>query len=602
MAALNLQEIINKNKSIAKNNNQKGATETAEHFAVSMIPVEKLHSNVKNLYGMRDVESLADSIELLGGIKQNLLVREREDGDYDIVAGHKRKAAAQMLVDNGKTEYRLVPCKVENYNKRAEQMEKAAGEEETADPQVIEELDLIFTNTTQRQQTIQERAKAVARLKALIPQVPGMENVKGRVLRKLIAETLKISEGSVAAVDNINKNLCTAAALAFGDDKINFETAKELAGLKEYEQLRCLSLGYTAKQIKDYKKEREESKLKLNAEELAMLYNRLHMAEIIGTIRYERAEAVKKIKKALKDVLSEENDNYTLEAKETHIQATDKYTGEFKTISYEVIANQIIKEYDTGKLAEYIKNDEKLNCNYERVLFMQALTENARTYGGNHADLYNGYMSDIRAIRKNRYFEDDEREEKIQENVYKIIFEIPTHVTDIKGYLRSECLDRVERHPDHKTVCFMNPETEDAVVKLYDSTTADQPVKIIEYKNLIRFIGCMSATGEYREIITTPRSENVSGHDTDSNNATAWETEETTEQQDNKQLQVDDYPEILPNDYQKAEPTAGDNNKIFLTDDNVVNILTRMMRETKAEDERTALKIAIDTFNKARRA
>lgn len=594
MAGLNLQDIINKNKNMVKNN-QREVTETAEHFAVSMIPIEKLHSSTKNFYGVRDVESLADSIELLGGIKQNLLVREREDGEYDIVAGHKRKAAAQLLVNNGKTEYRLLPCKIENYNRRAEQMERAAGEEDTADPEVIEELDLIFTNTTQRQQTIQERQKAVSRLKELIPKVPGMENVKGRALRKIIAETLRISEGSVAAVDNINKNLCDAAALAFGDNKINFETAKELAGLEEEEQLRCLSLEYTAKQIKDYKREKEEARLKMNREELRIIYRRLHMAEIIGTIRYNRAEAVKKIKEKLKTVLSESTTEYILEAKENQLQSTDKQTGEIKAIDYEIVAGQIIKAYDNKELAEYIKNDEKLNCNYERELFMDAFMENAKTYGGHHAELYNTYMHDIRAVRKNRFFSEYERNKKILEDIYRIIFEIPEDA-DIEEYLEKECTDRIVRYPQHKAVHFLNPVQGEAVIKLYESSRADQPVKTIKYQDIISFVACISASEKYREVQVT--SNNVSGHDT----IKTWEPEENendTEQQDNKQMQIEEYPNLLPGDYQRVEPTsAGDNNKLFLTDDNVINILVRLMNKAAAEEEKTALKIAIDRFRK----
>lgn len=598
MAGLNLQDIINKNKTIAKaqNNGAFAKPEKTEpdNFIVTMIPVEKLHSNVKNLYGVRDVENLADSIELLGGIKQNLLVREREDGEYDIVAGHKRKAAAQMLTEQGKTEYRLVPCKVENYNKRAEQIETKENEVE---PAVIEELDLILTNTTQREQTIQERQKAVARLKELIPQMPGMEQVKGRALRKIIADTLKISEGSVAAVDNINKNLCDAAALAFGDNKINFETAKELAGLEEKEQLRCLSLEYTAKQIKEYKKEKEESKLKLTGEELKLLYNRLHITEMVGFIRYERANAVKEIKTALKNVLKEDNDKCIIEAKETQMQVTDKLTGEIKMINYEIIANQIIKAYDVGELAEYIKNDNKLNCNYERELFMQALTENAKTYGGHHAELYNEYMADIRETRKNRFLEENERDERILEDLYRIIFEIPVNVENVKEYLKNECIDRIVRQPQHKAVHFMNPETEDAVVKLYDSDRTDQPVKIIEYKALKNFIGAMSVSMQYKEIVTIRNI--VSRNDT----IKAWEPEENTiQQQDDKQMQIEDYPALLPNDYTKEEPTTVaqlESEKLFLTDANVINILMRMMNTTTAAEEKTALKIAIDRFKKS---
>ena len=58
------------------------------------------------------IRDRAEAIEAAGGIKQPLLVRKMDNG-YKILAGHRRTAAARILIAQGNTEYSQLPCIVE---------------------------------------------------------------------------------------------------------------------------------------------------------------------------------------------------------------------------------------------------------------------------------------------------------------------------------------------------------------------------------------------------------------------------------------------------------------------------------------------------------
>ena len=63
-----------------------------------------------NFYSTENIDELAMSIELVGHIEQNLVVKPEAHGKYEVVAGHRRRLAALKLVQEGKEEYRKVPC------------------------------------------------------------------------------------------------------------------------------------------------------------------------------------------------------------------------------------------------------------------------------------------------------------------------------------------------------------------------------------------------------------------------------------------------------------------------------------------------------------
>lgn len=60
---------------------------------------------------MEVIYTLADAIEAEGQVLQNLVVRKSDADQYEILAGHKRTKACQILVEErGLTQYEFLPC------------------------------------------------------------------------------------------------------------------------------------------------------------------------------------------------------------------------------------------------------------------------------------------------------------------------------------------------------------------------------------------------------------------------------------------------------------------------------------------------------------
>ncbi|MCL2694871.1 MAG: ParB/RepB/Spo0J family partition protein, partial [Clostridiales bacterium] len=59
------------------------------------IPIGQLHSHPQNPYTLREDAAFQESINEVG-IMSPLMVRPLESGGYEIISGHRRKAAAEL--------------------------------------------------------------------------------------------------------------------------------------------------------------------------------------------------------------------------------------------------------------------------------------------------------------------------------------------------------------------------------------------------------------------------------------------------------------------------------------------------------------------------
>lgn len=86
------------------------ATRSAEPEQIVYINLSDLHPFKDHPFGVRDdaeMKSLVESVRN-GGVNQPALVRPREGGGYEIIAGHRRQMASQLAG------YRNMPCIVRN--------------------------------------------------------------------------------------------------------------------------------------------------------------------------------------------------------------------------------------------------------------------------------------------------------------------------------------------------------------------------------------------------------------------------------------------------------------------------------------------------------
>ena len=169
----------------------------------------------KNFYHAEDkeIKDLAESIELIG-LQQYPVIRPVEGTDeYEVIAGHKRRLAILRLLDEGKAEYEMIPCRVE-----------------TPDD-IRNELILIFTNSTQRERTDYEKMREIERVRELLTEYQKTHELTGR-RQNIIAEILGTNKTKVGTLDNINNNLIAPFVEEFAAGKISTSAANEIAGLE----------------------------------------------------------------------------------------------------------------------------------------------------------------------------------------------------------------------------------------------------------------------------------------------------------------------------------------------------------------------------------
>ena len=170
----------------------------------------------KNFYHAEDkeIKDLAESIELIG-LQQYPVIRPVEGTDeYEVIAGHKRRLAILRLLDEGKMEYEMIPCRVE-----------------TPDD-IRNELILIFTNSTQRERTDYEKMREIERVRELLTEYQKTHELTGR-RQNIIAEILGTNKTKVGTLDNINNNLIAPFVEEFAAGKISTSAANEIAGLEQ---------------------------------------------------------------------------------------------------------------------------------------------------------------------------------------------------------------------------------------------------------------------------------------------------------------------------------------------------------------------------------
>lgn len=203
-------------------------------FPVVMLHYSKLIPSERNNYSVDNIRELANAIRLAGGIKQNLLARKKSPDEYELIAGHRRRRAVEYLVEElGLDEYAMVPVHVER------------------EGDLLSEVNLILTNCGARERSDWEKMMEVERLtellkamqagseeergrfQALFGKEPGMG---GRELRRLVAESLGLSETKVAQLNHINRSLIPELKEQFKEGEMGVSAANGAAALPEEEQ------------------------------------------------------------------------------------------------------------------------------------------------------------------------------------------------------------------------------------------------------------------------------------------------------------------------------------------------------------------------------
>ena len=232
MAAFDLNNLLNgKSKAaVQRTEEQAEGQEQDNGFKIVMLDAEDLMPSKDNFYSTENIEELAVSIELAGGIEQNLVVKPQAHGKYEVIAGHRRRLAALKLVNEGKEEYRKIPCRIK-----------------TESDAIKDKLSLIFTNSTARQLTDWEKIQQAKELKEVLIEYkkaleeenkdkPKEERVRMGRIRDIVAQMLNTSTTQVGRMEAIVNNLSPEFKQELEKGNINISTAHELSRLDEEKQ------------------------------------------------------------------------------------------------------------------------------------------------------------------------------------------------------------------------------------------------------------------------------------------------------------------------------------------------------------------------------
>ena len=180
---------------------------------IEYIDISLLDGDERNFYQLTDIDELADNIQMCG-LQQPIRVRAGEGGRFTIVSGHRRRAALSQLVEKGLDQFRRVPC---------------IQETDDVSP-ALQELRLIFANSSTRKLTSAEISEQSKRVEALFYQLKeeGYEFPEGR-MRDAVAAACNTKGSQIARVRVIDARLIEELTAMWKRNELPEQSAYTLA-------------------------------------------------------------------------------------------------------------------------------------------------------------------------------------------------------------------------------------------------------------------------------------------------------------------------------------------------------------------------------------
>lgn len=198
--------------------------ELKDNFKIEKVSVRKMKPSKDNFYSIdeEEITRLARTIELVG-LQQNFVVKKMPGADeYEVIAGHKRRLAVLKLLEEGKEEFEMQPCRIIY-----------------TDDDIKNELTLIFTNSTQRIRTDAEMMKEVEETDRLLKQLRETQKIEGRT-DEIIAQLIGSSKSQVARLKKINNKLIEPLKSEYEAGNISTAAADKTASLPAEKQKEVL--------------------------------------------------------------------------------------------------------------------------------------------------------------------------------------------------------------------------------------------------------------------------------------------------------------------------------------------------------------------------
>lgn len=191
-------------------NNATNIEARVEGYTEITIDYDKIKVTKYNKYSMGELEEMAAGIEMAGGLQQPCLLG-RVNGEYWLCSGHRRHGALGILIAEGKTEYKEVPCIYKDMT------------------ELEFRINLLIGNTFNRQMTDYDKMIQAAEWKELLQQARAegsFKPEKGKRTRDYIAKLMGENSPSVIGeLERINNNGTDKLKEQFKEGSINKTTA-----------------------------------------------------------------------------------------------------------------------------------------------------------------------------------------------------------------------------------------------------------------------------------------------------------------------------------------------------------------------------------------
>ena len=215
----------------------------------------KPYPRQNEVYGSEDDEASLQKLDELkisikmGGVWENILVKENPAGGYTMLSGHRRWRACKLLVAEGYTDKQFIPATVVRNSSDIE-----------------DHFKFITMNSTIRKKTSYQEMQEMAEMEDILNKFQKDNGNLDIPKRKALAEMANKSEAKIAKMKAIKNNLHDFLMNLFKENKISFVAAYEASSLSEAGQKALISIYMRENKIriddvKNIKDEEERQKL-----------------------------------------------------------------------------------------------------------------------------------------------------------------------------------------------------------------------------------------------------------------------------------------------------------------------------------------------------
>lgn len=203
--------------------------ENQNSFKIVHLPISQIRTNKNNKYSIEAIEELKFLI-LHNGLKQNLEVKRVGTDEYELVSGERRWTALNELINEGHSQFTLVPCIITDGSEC----------DLPLSPETKEKYAISMTNFGARKYTEEDLLMEVATLKEVYSELKANGYPLSEKQREFIAEKLQISPTQVHRYDYVNKHASEPVIDAVKNSGMSINVAAEIAKLPEKEQTQLI--------------------------------------------------------------------------------------------------------------------------------------------------------------------------------------------------------------------------------------------------------------------------------------------------------------------------------------------------------------------------